>query len=266
MSQVSAEIYLQRYLRLTPLSLALQRAVEAKHLASVVLKQPTLDLGCGFGEFAQVFFDQPVAVGVDICPKKINQAKKTGKYLKLVQADACQLPFKTESFNSVISVSALEHMTNPSKVLKEVLRVLKPEGQLVLTVVTDKWEQNLFYPELLQKVGLKKLADKYRQLFNQVFKHQQLLSQWEWEKHVRQAGFELKVSQAIVSPQIARFFDLFLITAWPAQLAKKMVGRRVVWRPLFMISLLTKVFKKYVDETEPVVGTNLFLVAIKSGK
>ena len=52
--------YLRGYLRVSPAALAVWRAIEAKHLATVELPRPLLDLGCGFGEFTGVFFDEPV--------------------------------------------------------------------------------------------------------------------------------------------------------------------------------------------------------------
>src|SRR6266542_1213851 len=73
--RVSAEKnYLRAYLRVSPAALAVWRAIEAKHLATVELPRPLLDLGCGFGEFASVVFDEPVDIGLDIRLRDLKMA------------------------------------------------------------------------------------------------------------------------------------------------------------------------------------------------
>jgi SAM-dependent methyltransferase len=44
------------------------------------------------------------------------------------------LPFKSESFDAVLSLSVLEHVKNPFKCAEEILRVLKPGGTLIMVV------------------------------------------------------------------------------------------------------------------------------------
>ena len=72
----SAEKYLRRFLSITPISVAVWRSVEAKYLATVKLNRPILDIGCGFGEFAQGFFDAKIDVGIDIAAKDLAMAKR----------------------------------------------------------------------------------------------------------------------------------------------------------------------------------------------
>ncbi|OGH25874.1 MAG: hypothetical protein A3E68_02005 [Candidatus Levybacteria bacterium RIFCSPHIGHO2_12_FULL_39_39] len=256
-----AEYYFRRYLAVTPLSLALQRSAEAKYFASAKLSRPILDLGCGFGEFAVVFFDKKVDVGIDIDPRELAVAARENKYKKLVLGDARNLPFKDNSFATIISVSTLEHIGSIDKVFKEAFRVLKPEGTFVFTLVTNKWERSIFYGPLLNRLGLKPLGNFYTFMFNKIFKHKPLKSTRQWERHIKKAGFKINVEKEMVSSRIALLFDLFLITAWPAQLMKFIFGKRMVWRPKFATDLLTKLFLRYVEEEER--GTNLFVVARK---
>lgn len=51
-----------------------------------------------------------------------------------VQSDASQLPFSENSFEVVICAELLEHVPNPILVLQEAHRVLKPQGNLLITV------------------------------------------------------------------------------------------------------------------------------------
>lgn len=51
-----------------------------------------------------------------------------------VQADGAALPFGDGSFDAVISAELLEHVPSPERVLREVHRVLRPGGRLLITV------------------------------------------------------------------------------------------------------------------------------------
>lgn len=90
-----------------------------------------LDVGCASGWFlSEIFLVYPKAncVGVDVYKKAIDYGKKRYKELKLVQADAHNLPFKNDSFDLVICTEVLEHVVDPEKVLGEIKRVLSNDG------------------------------------------------------------------------------------------------------------------------------------------
>lgn len=52
---------------------------------------------------------------------------------KNVQGDMSELPFKNESFDTVLSFSALMNSPNPQKTIEEVYRIIKPKGSFVVT-------------------------------------------------------------------------------------------------------------------------------------
>lgn len=121
----SGRRYLRSYLRIgAPVAVALWRSVKAKYLDTIDLRRPILDLGCGFGEFAQVFFQEPADVGVDISRPDLTVAQHHQVYSNLVLADARRLPFVDGAFPTVISISVLEHIRGPSAVVLEAFRLL----------------------------------------------------------------------------------------------------------------------------------------------
>ncbi len=257
-----AEKYFRRYLAIAPLGLALWRSVEAKHLGRVSLNRPILDIGCGFGEFARAFADEPIDMGVDNNSKDLYTASKSKKYKNLTLADARDLPFADNTYASIFSISTLEHIENPDKVLKELYRVLKPNGTLAITLETDEVDKTTFYRPLFRKIGLSWVGDLATDKYNSLFQRHTLLAKKVWIKKVEQAGFKIEKSRDIISPKVTQLFDLFLISSWPSQIFKPIVGRRVVFRPKFMNDLLTKMFLKYIEEEEK-EGTNLLVVAKK---
>ncbi|MBN1263800.1 MAG: class I SAM-dependent methyltransferase [Candidatus Pacebacteria bacterium] len=262
LTKLKPEEFLRRYLKVAPLALAVFRSIEAKNIAEVSMGRPILDLGCGFGEFAGVFFQKKVEMGLDISWEELISAQKKNLYEKLTWADAGDLPFKDNHFETVLSVSVLEHITNVRPVLKEVFRVLKPGGKFVLTVNGAKINRLLFWPEWLQKRGLSFLAAKYIACYHQIFKHQTLWSKKKWEGALQKAGFKIDQSREIISPAATRIFDFFLITAWPSQVIKLLTGYRWAWRPKWFREWLVKKYAWVVKRKEK-EGSNLFIVGIK---
>ena len=255
------EEYFRRYLQIAPLCVALWRSVEAKHLSKIKLVRPILDIGCGWGEFAEAFGEE-IDMGIDIAPRDLYVAAKGKMYKNLTLADARNLPFADNSYASIISISTFEHITNAKRLLKEMYRVLKPNGILAITMETEEVDQNTFYRPMLKKMGLGFLSEWLTSAYNSYFSRHTLPSKEKWIKDFKVAGFKIVTVKNIISPTITKLYDFFILTSWPAQLFKPFIGRRKVFRPRFIEDLLTRIFLKYVEEEEK-IGTNLFIVAKK---
>ena len=82
-----------------------------------------LDLGCGGGPYRELFSHVSSYIGLDIAPSQNVD----------VAADAQVLPFMDNCFDTVLCNEVLEHVAEPSQLMSEVARVLKPGGFLLLT-------------------------------------------------------------------------------------------------------------------------------------
>lgn len=89
-----------------------------------------LDIGCGTGSLVQEKKSWNI-VGVDIAYGMCVLA--SAKNSQIINADAENLPFADESFDCVFSSLVLQWIDKPEKMIKEILRVLKPEGTAVVT-------------------------------------------------------------------------------------------------------------------------------------
>lgn len=257
----NTEEYFRRYLNIAPLGLALWRSVEAKHLSSVKLKRPILDIGCGWGEFAEAF-GQKIDMGADIAPRDLYAAAKGKMYKNLTLADARDLPFADNSYASIISISTFEHISNTKKLLSEMYRVLKPGGTLAITMETEDVDRNTFYRPMLKKIGFSFLSNILTNAYNSYFHRHTLPSKEKWIKDFETAGFKIVKIKNIISPAVTKLYDFFILTSWPAQLFRPFIGRRKVFRPKFIEDILVKIFLKYIEEEEK-IGTNLFIAAKK---
>lgn len=255
------EKYFRRYLRIAPLCVALWRSVEAKHLSKIKLKRPILDIGCGWGEFAEAF-GVNIDMGIDIAASDLHAAARGKMYKNLTFGDARDLPFSKDSYGSIISISTFEHIPNTKKLLSEMYRVLKSNGILAITMETEEVDKNTFYRPMLEKLGFSFLSKWLTNAYNSYFHRHTLPSKERWIKDFKEAGFEIVAIKDIISPTITKLYDIFILTSWPAQIFRPLIGRRKVFRPKFIEDLLVKIFLKHIEKKEN-KGTNLFVVARK---
>lgn len=93
-----------------------------------------LEIGCGLGYFSNKAFSMGAKVtGIDIGPKLININKKLTPKGKFLVSSASKLPFKDKVFDIVLSTEVIEHIDNQNDAIKEMFRVLKENGTLVVT-------------------------------------------------------------------------------------------------------------------------------------
>lgn len=90
-----------------------------------------LDLGCGAGFLSNELAESGLLVtGLDMSNESLEIAKLYDKTKKVqyIQGDAACLPFADASFDVVTAMDFLEHVENPTQIIQELSRVLKPNG------------------------------------------------------------------------------------------------------------------------------------------
>lgn len=97
-----------------------------------------LDCGCGDGLFLVALSELSDCNlhGFELDEKEIRLAQQhlTGKQVKLILGDLLQLPYSDSSFDKIYCTEVLEHVTDDRQALKELKRVLKEGGLLIITV------------------------------------------------------------------------------------------------------------------------------------
>jgi SAM-dependent methyltransferase len=95
-----------------------------------------LDVGCNTGYGTLRFLDVARrVVGVDVSPAAIDlaRARAVAGRPEFLAVDGLGLPFPDGSFDLVISFQVLEHVADPLPYLREIWRVARPGGSVILT-------------------------------------------------------------------------------------------------------------------------------------
>lgn len=156
------------------------RTAEIELLNSINFDEPVLDLCCGDGFFASLFTKVHFDAGCDFSERAVHSARKKKIYNRLDIADITKkLPYCADSFRTVISNSALEHVENIDEALNNVIDVIENGGNLVFTLASnyayDWWPCG--------NDALKKYLS-----YQPVYNHYSID---EWEIILNKAGFKL---------------------------------------------------------------------------
>jgi SAM-dependent methyltransferase len=105
------------------------------------------DSGCGNGKYAN--YRQDITwFGNDACPELVEYAKHKSRHC--IVANCLNLPYRSGLFDAAISIAVLHHISddvNRIAFIKELLRIVKPGGKILITVwareqvIKDGWQE-----------------------------------------------------------------------------------------------------------------------------
>lgn len=107
----------------------------------VITGRKMIDLGCGEGiTLAKIIqkFPETEIIGVDHDPEKIKICRRYRLPVKL--ADLTCLPLAANTFDCALLIEVLEHLKvkQVNQVIKEIHRILKPGGRLIILFPHDR--------------------------------------------------------------------------------------------------------------------------------
>ncbi|HSB36643.1 MAG TPA: methyltransferase domain-containing protein [Thermoanaerobaculia bacterium] len=146
-------------------------ATRVADLARIRPGQRVLDVACGTGVLAREVASRTGSpedvVGLDPSPGMLAVARRLASAVDWREGTAESLPFPDRSFDAVVSQFGLMFFEDRQRAIREMLRVLRPGGRLVVAV----WNSLESIPaygaevELLEKVGGRRAADAMRAPF-----------------------------------------------------------------------------------------------------
>lgn len=246
---------LWRHLKSLPAFRALLRAVEARFYRHIEIPEPVLDLGCGDGNFAQMAFDKPLAAGIDPWWGPLKKSEAAGTYQTLVQGMGDKMPFADGHFASVMSNSVLEHIPDIQPVLQEVNRVLRPGGQLIITMPSHYFTKFL--------AGNRLFGESYSRFFNFISRHAHTDPPEKWAERLALAGFAITRWQYYFSPGALRALEWGHYQGVPSAVLQALTGQWILapWKD--NLRFTERWVRPFYEEEPPPAGAYILIIAEK---
>lgn len=126
-----------------------------------------LDCGCGNGRNLKISH-QSTFVGMDYSLELLLHANN----LNVIRGDCMSLPFKSKSFNIILSIAVIHHLSTyerRKKAMLEMYRCLKDDGKVLLYVWDEKTKHKQKFKQIKDKeyfVRFNNNFDRYYHLFD----------------------------------------------------------------------------------------------------
>lgn len=242
--------------------MAFWRSFECDAFDKEKIADPVLDVGCGDGLFAKIAFGRKLDAGIDLDEGEAARAAKSGSYHQVVHGSVTHLPFPNKRFKTVISNCVLEHVPEIDKGLREIARVLKPGGRLVITVPSECFSTQSGFQNWLNMLGLNDLSRSYIDALNKVFKHHHVDDAKTWGARFKKAGLKLEKAEYFMPLDSFRTYEKWLIPSFPSKFFKILFGRWVI-TPRFWVKWFAPNMLRRALEREGGKGAGYLLVARK---
>jgi SAM-dependent methyltransferase len=155
-------------------------------------RQRILDAGCGNGWVASLYGEGHEVVGTDI--SEINLEKMAALGIRPVKHDLDEpFPFDDATYDTVVCTEVLEHVFEPDRLLREIFRVLKPGGRVILTVPNLhglRNRMNMLFGTFTPFIEFGIYTDKHDQLSHVGVQHIRHYSRRGMGAVLRTIGFE----------------------------------------------------------------------------
>lgn len=119
-----------------PCRLSEHRLKRLSSIFSNLKAQKLLDIGCSDGAIGAILSKSMKTrrvIGLDASWSALVEAARRGLTPVHCDFERAALPLRNESFDVVYCGEVIEHLFNPSHLLEEIMRVLRPGGKCVLT-------------------------------------------------------------------------------------------------------------------------------------
>jgi ubiquinone/menaquinone biosynthesis C-methylase UbiE len=184
-----------------PIRAAVQEHYELPMLKSMITVNSideALEIGCGNGHGTKLikkFFNPRNIIGIDLDGRMIRLAKKrnTDQSISFLVMDAAKLNFPDKYFDAIFDFGMIHHIPNWKDCLKELRRVLKDDGKIILEdLSSDTFKTSL--GRIMKLLSGHPYADMY--------------STVDFLNYMKSIGFEIINYKASNPGGLIKFFSL----------------------------------------------------------
>jgi cyclopropane fatty-acyl-phospholipid synthase-like methyltransferase len=144
LAKAAYDLFGQGYLQTYPDDLAQFAPLVDEFLTKVPAGGRILDVGCGNGAYVSYFLTRGFdAIGIDISETMLSEARRMVPADRLFLMDMFDIEsFPADSFDGIVSVTSMLYTSkkNHPEMLRQILRLLKPGGSLLLMMLEGMGE------------------------------------------------------------------------------------------------------------------------------
>lgn len=242
------------------------RSIEGKYFRELQIENPVLDLGCGDGHFSARTFSIKQMQGIDPSFKSLLSAKIYNFYSGMICTEGNHLPYKDNSYKTIISNSVLEHIPDVDSVIFEAARVLRPGGKFIITVPNSNFTNNLSIALFFDRLGIKSFANVYRKFFNWISRHYHPDTTEQWLERIKKQDLKIRDQWNYFPPASLRILEWGHYFGLPFWLNSKIFGRWILNKKktnYLLRRIYFWLYPYYQSEQKSLNGAYTFIVAEK---
>jgi ubiquinone/menaquinone biosynthesis C-methylase UbiE len=157
---------------------------QAERILRLLEVQPgrrLVDVACGLGYLAAMAAERGLdAVGIDISTVALRKAQQAYQDVgMLVLGDAERLPWADRTFDYAVNLGSLEHFIDPAAGVREMRRILKPQGRAALLLPNSHHIRAIYS------------VYKYGELFSDLQDYERFATRVEWERMLTENGMRV---------------------------------------------------------------------------
>lgn len=171
-------------------------------------QEEILHIGTGEGDYDPMLSSYcSQLIACDINKEDLEFAKKRNRYLPNVEyriEDVVELSFDDNTFDKVIAVEVLEHVSDPQSMIRDIFRVLKPNGFAIITF------PRLQFPFTYDPINrmLSWFSQKHFSIGAYAFGHHHLISSLDFRIWTQNCGFQI-IHENTLSGSLVGLFEVY---------------------------------------------------------
>jgi SAM-dependent methyltransferase len=111
--------------------------MEGRFFKKRPLLHPSIEVGVSDGDMSQLCLSGKTDVGIDPIGFLLARGRERDVCHHYIRADVRETPIQSDRFSEVICIDVLHHVPDGKKAIREIYRILKPDGLFTFTTVSN---------------------------------------------------------------------------------------------------------------------------------